>query len=162
MSELKQVRQASKLTQQEAADLLHVSVRSFKDYENDPRKENTLKYQFMLKKLEELSFVDEDHGILKLEEIVRIAGEVFEKYPINYGYLFGSYAKGKVKENSDIDLFISTDLTGLRYYGLVEELRENLRKRVDLVTFQQSADNMELIDEVLREGIRIYGDSQIG
>lgn len=162
ISKLKQTRQANKLTQQEAADLLQVSVRSYKDYENDPRKADTLKYRFMLEQLEKLSFVDEEHGVLELEDIIGISSEVFEKYPIDYCYLFGSYARGDAKGNSDIDLFISTELTGLKYFGLIEELRENLRKRIDLVTLQQLSDNLELVDEVLNEGIKIYGKSQIG
>lgn len=156
VSKLKQVRQVSKLTQQEAADFLQVSVRSYKTYENDPNKEETIKYQYMLEQLEKLNYVDEDHGILEIEEIIRICKEIFEKYPVDYCYLFGSYAREDAKENSDIDLFISTELTGLKYYGLVEELRENLRKRIDLVTLQQSADNLELLDKVFGEGIKIY------
>lgn len=59
----------------------------------------------------------------------------FKKYPVDYCCLFGSYAGGKATERSDVDLFIFTELTGLKYFGLIEELRENLRKRVDLVTF---------------------------
>ncbi len=161
ISKLKQTRQANKLTQQEAADLLQVSVRSYKDYENDRRKADTLKYRFMLEQLEKLSFVDEEHGVLELEDIIGISSEIFKKYPIDYCYLFGSYARGDAKGNSDIDLFISTELTGLKYFGLIEELRENLRKRIDLVTLQQLGDNLELVDEVLNEGIKIYGKSQI-
>jgi predicted nucleotidyltransferase len=161
-SKLKQTRQANKLTQQEAADLLQVSVRSYKEYENDPRKADTLKYRFMLEQLEKLGFVDEEHGVLELEDIIRISSEIFEKYPIDYCYLFGSYSRGDAKGNSDIDLFISTELTGLKYFGLIEELREKLRKRIDLVALQQLGDNMELVNEVLSEGIKIYGKSQIG
>ncbi len=156
VSKLKQVRQANQITQQEAADLLRVSVRSYKTYENDPAKENTMKYQYMVEQIEKLNYVDEDHGILGIEEISRICREVFKKYPVDYCYLFGSYVREDVRENSDIDLFISTELTGLKYYGLVEELREGLRKRVDPVTLQQSGDNLELLDEVFREGIKIY------
>ncbi|MFA5585067.1 MAG: nucleotidyltransferase domain-containing protein [Saccharofermentanales bacterium] len=153
---LKQARQASKLTQKAAAELLQISLRSYVTYENDPDKEETLKYKYMLEQLEKLSILDEDHGVLELEDIIDISGEIFEKYPIDYCYLFGSYASGEAGETSDVDLFVSTELTGLKYFGLIEELREKLHKRIDLVTLQQSADNMDLVDEVLREGIRIF------
>lgn len=153
---LKQARQASKLTQKEAAELLQISLRSYVTYENDPDKEETLKYKYMLEQLEKLSILDEDHGVLELEDIIDISGEIFEKYPIDYCYLFGSYASGEAGETSDVDLFVSTELTGLKYFGLIEELREKLHKRIDLVTIQQSGDNMDLVDEVLREGIRIF------
>lgn len=75
---LKQARQSSKLTQQEAADLLQVSLRSYKTYENDPGREDTLKYRYRLEQLEKHNTVDEDHGILDLEAISRIGKEVFE------------------------------------------------------------------------------------
>ena len=153
---LKQARQASKLTQKAAAELLQISLRSYVTYENDPDKEETLKYKYMLEQLEKLSILDEDHGVLELEDIIDISGEIFEKYPIDYCYLFGSYASGEAGETSDVDLFVSTELTGLKYFGLIEELREKLHKRIDLVTIQQSGDNMDLVDEVLREGIRIF------
>ncbi len=159
INKLKQLRQSSKLTQQEAADLLQVSVRSYKTYENDPSKEETLKYRYLLEQLEKLNYIDEEHGILEFEAIIKICSEVFKKYPVDYCYLFGSYANGEASERSDVDLFISTELTGLKYFGLIEELRENLRKRVDLITLQQSGDNLELVDEVLREGIKIYEKS---
>ena len=50
-----------------------------------------------------------------------------------YCYLFGSYAKGKATEQSDVDLLISTKATGLRFYEIAERLRESLHKKVDLV-----------------------------
>ncbi len=159
ISKLKQARQMNKLTQQEAADFLQVSVRSYKTYENDPRKEGTLKYQYMLEQLEKLNYIDEEHGILELEDIIKICTAVFENYPVDYCYLFGSYASREAKEHSDVDLFISTELTGMKYFGLIEELRENLRKRVDLIALQQLGDNLELVDEVLRKGIKIYEKS---
>ncbi len=156
ISKLKQLRQNCKLTQQEAADLMKVSVRSYKTYENDPSKEKTLKYQYMLEQLEKLNFIDEEHGILKIDTIVEICSQVFDKYSVDYCYLFGSYASGQAKDTSDVDLFISTELTGLIFFELVENLREGLRKRVDLVALQQSDNNLDLINEILKKGIRIY------
>lgn len=156
ISKLKQVRQNCKLTQQEAADLMKVSVRSYKTYENDPSKEKTLKYQYMLEQLEKLNFIDEEHGILKIDTIVEICSQVFDKYSVDYCYLFGSYASGQAKDTSDVDLFISTKIKDLEYFALIEELREKLRKRVDLVALQQSDNNLDLINEILKKGIRIY------
>lgn len=156
VSKLKQARNKSKLTQQEAADLLRVSVRSYKTYENDPKKIDTIKYRYMLEFFEKLNHVDEEHGILTLDEIRKQSGEVFDNYPVDYAYLFGSYAKGTAKEDSDVDILISTELTGLDYFGLVEELNKSLQKRVDLVALQQLGDNFDLINEVLREGVKIY------
>ena len=55
MGRLKEVRTEKKLTQQQVADLFGISLRSYKSYENDPVKEGSLKYHYMLEKLAELN-----------------------------------------------------------------------------------------------------------
>lgn len=42
MSELKTLRIEKKLTQQQVADLAGISLRSYKSYENDPQKAETI------------------------------------------------------------------------------------------------------------------------
>ena len=157
---LKEARQKARLTQAQAAALLNVSLRSYKSYENEPEKAGTLKYRYMAEKLEEAGRVDETHGLLTLSEIRQICGDTLKAYPISYAYLFGSYAKGKADETSDVDLLVSGEVDGLRFYGLVEELREALRKQVDVLTPAQLLKNPELLDEILRDGVKIYGQSQ--
>ena len=76
---------------------------------------------------------------------------------MDYCYLFGSYAKGKAVATSDVDLLISGKVTGLNFYGLVEELRGALHKKVDLLDIKQLLNNEELLNAVLGEGIKIYG-----
>ena len=78
-------------------------------------------------------------------------------YGVKRIYLFGSYAKGKATPTSDVDLLIYTTITGLKFYGLVEELRENLKKKVDVLDQKQIKDNFELTNEILKDGIKIYG-----
>ena len=82
---------------------------------------------------------------------------MFEKYDVNFCYLFGSYAKEKAKPTSDVDLLISVNVKGLKFYGLVEELRTALHKKVDVLDINQLKNNMELIQEILKDGIKIYG-----
>ena len=55
-----------------------------------------------------------------------------------------------------MDLLISTDVTGIKFHGLAERLRVSLKKNVDLINVEQLSDNLELLNEVLKEGIRIY------
>ena len=61
------------------------------------------------------------------------------------------------KENSDVDLLISTKAKGLKYYELIERLRSTLKKEVDVLDLRQLEGNIELMREVLRDGIKIYG-----
>lgn len=155
--QLKTLRKRNKLTQKEAAEILNVSLRSYKSYENDPEKEHSIKYQYMIDRLTALNLLDETHGILTVDEIRDACRTVLAEYPVEYAYLFGSYAKKKAKEESDVDLLIATDLTGLRFYGLVDKLKAALCKKVDLVTVEQLKDNTQMINEILKDGVKIYG-----
>lgn len=157
MSRLKCLRLEKRLTQQQVADLVGVSLRSYKSYENDEKKEGTLKYNYMVEKLLEINPIDEEHGVLEVADIKKKCSEIFEKYDINFCYLFGSYAKGKAKASSDVDLLVATSITGLRFYGLVEEIRMALNKKVDVLDINQLKDNVELTQEILKDGIKIYG-----
>ncbi|MBQ4252920.1 MAG: nucleotidyltransferase domain-containing protein [Erysipelotrichaceae bacterium] len=157
MTELKKLRLQKKLTQQETAKRIGISLRSYIMYENDQERENTPKYRFLIQELAKLNLVDESHGILAIDDIKNICAEVFAAYPVDFCYLFGSYAKGKAKEVSDVDLLVAADITGLRFYGMAELLREGLHKKVDLLDIKQLVNNEELIREVLKGGIKIYG-----
>ena len=85
-----------------------------------------------------------------------ICSEVFSDFEIEYCYLFGSYAKGKATENSDIDLLISTTISGMQFYDLVEVLREKLKKKVDVLNREHLNNNADLTNEILIDGVKIY------
>ncbi len=69
MSKLKEMRIEKGLTQQEASRLHGVSLRSYKTYENDEKKLGTLKYRYMAYFLGSYVPLDEENGILTLDEI---------------------------------------------------------------------------------------------
>lgn len=157
MSELKDLRNEKRLTQQQVADLVGISLRSYKAYENDEKKSGTIKYNYIMEKLSKINFIDEEHGILEVGDIIEKCSKIFERYDVNYCYLFGSYAKVKAKPTSDVDLLISANVKGLKFYGLVEEIRTTLHKKVDVLDINQLKDNLELTEEILKDGIKIYG-----
>lgn len=145
------------MTQQQVADLMGISLRSYKMYENDENKKETIKYKYMLEELSKIDPVDEEHGIIDMEYIQKKCTEVFQRYDVHFCYLFGSYAKSKARPNSDVDLLISANVSGLKFYGLVEEIREALHKKVDILEINQLNGNLELTKEILKDGIKIYG-----
>ena len=157
MGKLKDLRLEKKMTQQEVADLVGISLRSYKSYENDTHKSETIKYKYIQEQLMKVNFIDEEHGLLTMEDIKRKCSNVFEQYDVNFCYLFGSYAKGKETPTSDVDLLISANIKGLRFFSLVEELRTTLRKKVDVLDINQLKDNLELTEEILKDGVKIYG-----
>lgn len=155
--ELKELRISKGLTQNECAKFLNIPPRTYWRYENDKNKVNNIKYQYMIDKLNEYNFIDETHGILKIEDIKTICNKIFRDYEVKYAYLFGSYAKGKAKEDSDVDLLISMPVDSLKYFELIERLREELGKVVDLLTMEDLEGNINLTEEILGDGIKIYG-----
>ena len=48
MGELKDLRKEKKMTQQEVADLAGISLRSYKTYENDETKSDSIKYKYLM------------------------------------------------------------------------------------------------------------------
>lgn len=157
MSELRELRKSKHLTQQEVAFRIGVSLRSYISYENDETKARSPKYRFLLQELEKINPIDEEHGVLERDDLIKICTEILSEYDVDYCYLFGSYAKGKASGSSDVDLLISAKVTGLKYYELVERLREALHKKVDVLDTKQLLKNEELLNEVLKDGVRIYG-----
>lgn len=154
---LKELRKQKRLTQVECAAYLNIPVRTYQNYENDACKQDSMKYLYMMQKLEQYGYTDETHGILTIQKIKNVCREVFPAYGVVYCYLFGSYAKAKATETSDVDLLISTSATGMKYYELMESLREGLGKKVDMLSIEQLVGNPELINEILKDGVKIYG-----
>ena len=44
----------------------------------------------------------------------------------------------------------------MKFYDLVEILREGLNKKVDLLKTEQLNGNPDLINEILKDGLKIY------
>lgn len=154
---LRELRKNKGITQQQAADFVGVPLRTYSNYETDPTKQTSIKYQYMMEKLFTYGYIDEENGILTVDQIKEACISVLSNYPVEYCYLFGSYAKGKATPTSDVDLLVHTTVSGIKFYGLVEELREKLKKKVDVLDQKQIAENFDLTNEILKDGIKIYG-----
>ncbi len=158
MMSLKELRISKKLTQTKSAKYLGIPLRTYQNYENDESKRTSMKYLYMMEKLAKYDYIDEKTGILSVEQIKETCKQVFNNFDVEYCYLFGSYAEGTANEKSDVDLLISTSITGLEYYNLIETLRSKLfNKKIDLLTVKQLENNLDLLNEILKKGIKIYG-----
>lgn len=154
---LRELRKQKKLTQVECAKYLDIPIRTYQNYETDAAKASSMKYAFMMQKLEQYGIFDENHGVLSISQIKEICSEIFDDFDVEYCYLFGSYAKGKATETSDVDLLVATAISGIRFFELMEILRERLKKQVDVLNLEQLRDNPDLIREILKDGVKIYG-----
>ena len=160
MMNLFDVRKEYGLSQIEASRILGIPVRTYIRYEKDNDYGSTLKRKSMIDALIDKCAITEDKGLLSISQIKQLLTSIFDteyKDQIEFCFLFGSYAKGYAKENSDIDLCISTNLTGLKFVGLSETIRNTLHKRIDLIRFNNLVENFELVGEIMKDGIKIYG-----
>ncbi len=155
--DLKQLRTEKGLTQVGCSRYLQIPLRTYKRYENDVRLVNTIKYRYIVERLRNYGLVDEEHGVLSVEQIKAISADVLANYDVKYCYLFGSYAKGTATETSDVDLLVDVPVDGLKFFELAEMLREKLHKKIDLLDANQLNNNSELLHEILKYGVRIYG-----
>ena len=94
--------------------------------------------------------------IYTIEQIRRIAAPIAAAYGIKSMRLFGSYARGEATEQSDVDLLIDRGSlrSGFALGGLYADLRDGLRKELDLVT-TQGADK-EFLLRIQPDEVMIY------
>ena len=152
---LKQLRNKYQITQKEAANLIGIPYRTFVRYEENEPLHNSYKYAKMLNDLENALRIDEDHGILSISTIKSLLLPILDKHNIKYCYLFGSYSRNEAKDNSDVDLLIDTQISGIQFLELVEEIRTTLCKKIDLLRLKDLKSDNPIVLEILKEGIRL-------
>ena len=157
---LLETRKQYNVSQVEVATLLGIPVRTYIRYEQDNNYGSELKRQTMINLINNKYEITEDKGLLNVDYIKKQLNTLFSnqyKEVVEFCYLFGSYAKGYATEKSDVDLCVSTSLKGLDFVGLSEDIRTLLHKKIDLIRFDTLKDNLELINEIMKDGIKIYG-----
>lgn len=93
---------------------------------------------------------------MKINEIKKKIVPFLKKNKIVRAGIFGSYARGEEKKNSDIDILIEVKtkkFSLLDLIGLEIELKKILGKKVDLLTYKGL--NPYLREHILNEEIRI-------
>lgn len=85
-------------------------------------------------------------------KIVRI----LKKHNVARAGIFGSYARGDEKEDSDLDILIEvngTKFSLIDLIGLEMELKKAIKKKVDLLTYKGISPYLR--NRILREEVRI-------
>lgn len=74
--------------------------------------------------------------IYTIDEIAAAVKPIAEKYGIDKVWLFGSYARGEATDKSDIDLLVDRRdfMSMFELGGMLEDLKEELKKNVDILT----------------------------
>lgn len=80
---------------------------------------------------------------------------ILKKYDVKKAGIFGSYARGEAKKNSDIDILIQfkKQKSMLDLIELEKILKEKTGKKIDLLTYKSL--NPLLKKQILKEEVRI-------
>ena len=154
MSELCSFRKSLSISQTLAAESLGVSLRTYQRYEKSTKLCDN-KLESIKVVLNNKFGITEEKGILTITGIRSRVLPVLDKHGIEMCILFGSYAKGSATDKSDVDLLVKTDITGLDFFTLVDELYHALSKKVDLITTKQLTTSQGLLEEILKDGVKI-------
>ncbi len=90
-----------------------------------------------------------------IEKLKRKIIKILRKNKIKRAGIFGSYASGKAKKNSDIDILImpSKSMSLLDLSGLKIELEDKLNKKVDLISYKYIHPHLK--DRILKSEFKI-------
>ena len=94
--------------------------------------------------------------IYTIEDIRNVLHPVFVKHSVKKAVLFGSYVKGLAGAQSDVDLLLDSGLRGLKFVGLIEDVRLALDKDVDVFDATHIIPNSQISSEILKDGVVIY------
>ena len=98
-----------------------------------------------------------DNRIFTLDNITAMVKPLAEKYQVKEIYLFGSYARGEADENSDLDFLVfggeGFKLTSVLALG--EELREVLKKKVDIFEIREVNTDSEFYKTIMKEKVLV-------
>ena len=104
--------------------------------------------------------------VFTLDELKTKISPIAEKYGLKAVYLFGSYARNEVADDSDIDIPIDRTDSKIRSIfdmgGLYSDLQESIGKEIDLITSQtleqaSTRKRMPLfIENLYSERVKIY------
>lgn len=86
--------------------------------------------------------------IYTVSQIKDILNPVFRRHNVRRAVLYGSYGKGRANEKSDLDLLVDSGLKGLKFVGLIEEVREAVDKEIDMIDVSHLERNSEIDTEI--------------
>ena len=94
--------------------------------------------------------------IYAVDELKTIISPIAAQYGVDRVFLFGSYARGQAKEDSDVDLRIDKGaVKGLFALGaLYSDLEERLGKKLDLLT--TGSLDQKFLRRIAKEEVLLY------
>lgn len=97
------------------------------------------------------------NDVFTIRDIENLVQPIAEKYKVKAIYLFGSYARGEADESSDLDFLVygGENFKLTRIFSLAEELREVMKKNVDVFEINEINEDSEFYNVIMRERLLI-------
>lgn len=158
---LKAFRENLNLTQSDVSQLIGIPINTLRNWEQETRIPSEWTLDLLIDRIlrdvhEHRAVVDESTGVLSYFSIKKTVSKIAEKYDIQRIYLFGSYIQGQASEESDVDLYMESNLYGLEYFEFVEELRTALKKKVEVLSNKTVEKQSRIEEEITKTGVLIY------
>ncbi len=94
-------------------------------------------------------------AVHSISDIQKIVSDLARQYGAERVYLFGSYARGDMTADSDIDLRIDKgSIRGLAFAGLLGDLEDALGTHVDLIS--TAGMDEDFLREVQKDEVLLY------
>ncbi|MCL2689450.1 MAG: nucleotidyltransferase domain-containing protein [Chitinispirillia bacterium] len=99
-----------------------------------------------------------NYKIYTIDEIKKRFEEITKKYVIDEAYLFGSYARGDAKPESDVDFYLKVDnlKSGWDLGGIWADTEKAMDKKIDVVTTTAIMEK-EFEQRMKKDLVKIYG-----
>ncbi len=98
-----------------------------------------------------------DNQIFTIENINRLVKPLADKYRVKEIYLFGSYARGEADADSDLDFLVfgGEQFKRTLIFALAEELRETLKKNVDVFEINEINQESDFYKTIMKEKVLV-------
>ena len=95
--------------------------------------------------------------VFTTEHIATMVKPLADKYRVKEIYLFGSYARGEADENSDLDFLVFGGEMFKRtmIFALAEELRDTLKKKVDVFEISEVNPDSNFYKTIMKERVLV-------
>lgn len=96
--------------------------------------------------------------IYSIEDIKEMLNEILKETEVKKAILFGSYAKESQNSNSDIDILLDSDgkVKGLKFFAIIDKIREKFDKDVDIIEKVEINKNSKIEKEIEKTGVVVY------
>lgn len=95
--------------------------------------------------------------IWTIGDIINLVKPIAAKYRVQEIYLFGSYARGEANESSDLDFLVfgGEHFKRTMIFSLAEDLRELLKKDVDVFEITEINKDSDFYHTIMKERLLV-------